>query len=119
MFGLVYNNIIKQISIQSLKPFSVQIFDKLDACVSPVLSPEEASAHSHNTANNTFAPSHDVVVPSPAPRLSHTPGQSRAHLPRPFHGQHTVQVLMEEGFTGQEVAELQALGVILCADSKL
>lgn len=96
-----------------------QVFETLDACVTPVLSAEEAAVHPHNAANNVFGPSPEVVVPNPAPCLSRSPGQSRAHLPRPHPGQHTLQVLMEAGLTRQEVADLQAVGAVSCADSKL
>ncbi len=48
------------------------IFDPLDACVSPVLSLEEAPLHPHNVARGTFAPWEGHPVPAPAPRFGET-----------------------------------------------
>ena len=50
-----------------------QVFEGTDACVTPVLSWEEAVRHPHNVARNTFAERAGVVQPSPAPRMSGTP----------------------------------------------
>ncbi|EAT10458.1 CoA transferase [Sphingobium sp. 10 DY56-G10] len=46
------------------------LFAASDACVTPVLSMEEAPRHAHNEARATFVQRHGVVQPSPAPRLS-------------------------------------------------
>ena len=50
------------------------IFAELDACVSPVLSPREATVHPYNTARDVFEID-DVIQPRPAPRFSKTPGK--------------------------------------------
>jgi alpha-methylacyl-CoA racemase len=49
------------------------VFDEYDACVTPVLSPREATKHPYNTARNVFTTEGDVQ-PQPAPRFSRTPG---------------------------------------------
>ncbi|MBW6434655.1 CoA transferase [Actinoplanes hulinensis] len=49
------------------------IFERLDACVSPVLSLTEAPNHPHSRARNAFIEVDGVVQPAPAPRLSRTP----------------------------------------------
>ena len=41
-----------------------------DACVAPVLSMEEAAAHPHNAARETFRTVGGVLQPAPAPRFS-------------------------------------------------
>src|SRR5690606_15162630 len=46
------------------------IFDGTDACVSPVLSMEEAPDHPHNQARGAFADG--PPQPAPAPRFSET-----------------------------------------------
>ena len=59
-----------------------------EACVSPVLSFDEAAAHPHNVARGTFADG----APAPAPRFSATP----AALPRQtIAGEATEAVLAE------------------------
>ncbi len=52
------------------------VFADTDACVSPVLSMAEAAAHDHNVVRQTFR--NGPVQPSPAPRLSKTPGDCAA-----------------------------------------
>ena len=54
-------------------------FEGTDACVSPVLAPDEAPGHPHNRARGTFIEVDGLVQPAPAPRLSRTP----AAAPRP------------------------------------
>ena len=49
------------------------IFEGLDACVTPVLSPREAAQHPYNTQRDVFE-TDGVVQPRPAPRFSLTPG---------------------------------------------
>ncbi|HEX3781273.1 MAG TPA: CaiB/BaiF CoA-transferase family protein [Pseudonocardiaceae bacterium] len=49
-------------------------FDRLDACVSPVLSVEEAADHPHSRARGMFTTLGSVRQAATAPRLSRTPG---------------------------------------------
>jgi alpha-methylacyl-CoA racemase len=49
----------------------MQTFEQLDACVSPVLTIEEAHRHPHNQQRATFTPRGAAA----APRLSRTPGR--------------------------------------------
>ncbi len=55
------------------------IFEGLDACVTPVLSPLEAAAHPYNTEREVFV-SQPELQPAPAPRFSRTPGSIRPAL---------------------------------------
>ncbi len=50
-----------------------EVFARVDACVTPVLSPREAARHHYNTARDVFSLDGDVQ-PQPAPRFSKTPG---------------------------------------------
>jgi len=50
-----------------------EIFQDVDACVTPVLSPREAARHHYNTARHVFSVDGDIQ-PQPAPRFSKTPG---------------------------------------------
>ena len=50
------------------------VFADRDACVTPVLSPDEAAVHPHAQARGMFGDPGGVVQPMPAPRFSRTPG---------------------------------------------
>jgi alpha-methylacyl-CoA racemase len=50
-----------------------EIFEGVDACVTPVLSPREAAHHPYNTARDVFSLDGEIQ-PEPAPRFSKTPG---------------------------------------------
>ncbi|MBT2301969.1 CoA transferase [Variovorax paradoxus] len=66
-----------------------------DACLSPVLTMDEAPRHPHLAARRSFTEFDGVVHPSPAPRLSRTPGSLRR--PAPAAGQHHDEVLRDWG----------------------
>lgn len=59
-----------------------EIFADSDACVTPVLTPWEASRHPHNTARGTFTNVGGNTQPSPAPRFSRTPAVTPPSPPR-------------------------------------
>ncbi|HVK21768.1 MAG TPA: CaiB/BaiF CoA-transferase family protein [Actinokineospora sp.] len=81
-----------------------------DACLSPVLSPQEAPSHPHNIARGTFVEVGGTVQPAPAPRFSRTapgtpaaPSQARAD---------TSAVLADLGVSETEIARLREQGTI-------
>jgi alpha-methylacyl-CoA racemase len=76
-------------------------FAVADACVSPVLSLEEAGRHPHNLARETLVEVDGVRQPHPAPRLSRTPGSIQRHAPAP--GEHSGEVLRDFGFSEPEI----------------
>jgi alpha-methylacyl-CoA racemase len=57
-----------------------------DACVSPVLSLDEAAGHPHNRAREVFIKRDGVVQAAPAPRFSRTPGVRGDTEPRKGEG---------------------------------
>ncbi|MGX7680275.1 CaiB/BaiF CoA transferase family protein [Jatrophihabitans sp. DSM 45814] len=69
------------------------IFAGTDACVSPVLTFEEARANSHIVARETLIDLDGVVQPAPAPRFSRTP--AGVPQPPPIPGEHTAEVIRE------------------------
>ncbi|WP_410568500.1 CaiB/BaiF CoA transferase family protein [Amycolatopsis sp. cmx-4-61] len=79
-----------------------------DACLTPVLSPEEAASHPHNAARGTFVEIGGMVQPAPAPRFDRTP-PSTPEAPR-GKGSDTEAVLAELGVT--DLDPLRAVGVI-------
>src|SRR5579862_872909 len=71
------------------------IFDGVDACVTPVLSPWEAASHPHNRARENLLDLDGVLQPAPAPRFSRTPGAVNG--PPPRAGEHTEAVFRDWG----------------------
>ena len=69
------------------------VFEGTDACVAPVLSMREATAHPHLAARGTFAAPGGLVQPAPAPRFSATPATLRRPPARP--GEHTADVVRD------------------------
>ncbi|XP_028382413.1 alpha-methylacyl-CoA racemase [Phyllostomus discolor] len=89
-----------------------QIFEGTDACVTPVLTLEEASRHDHGKARGSFVT--DVrqgVSPRPAPLLSRTPAVPSLGRD-PFLGEHTEEILKEFGFSQGEIDQLFADKVV-------
>ncbi|MCX8477586.1 MAG: CaiB/BaiF CoA-transferase family protein [Sphingomonas sp.] len=76
-----------------------------EACVSPVLTFDEAAAHPHNAARGTFVGG----APAPAPRFAATP----ASPPQPSRpGEWTDRVLAGLGYDEPQIAALRAAGTI-------
>ena len=86
------------------------LFSGEDACVTPVLSLEEAPAHEQNQARNTFMTTTGNPDPAPAPRFSRTlSGVSRG---APAIGADTREVLGELGLTASEIDSLAVASVV-------
>lgn len=88
----------------------VTLFAGRDACVTPVLTVDEAAEHPHNRARGYIRSVRGVVQPGPAPRFSRTPG--RGPRPVPHAGDHTDVVLSELGFSESELQALRSRGVV-------
>lgn len=94
------------------------VFDGTDACVTPVLSAEEAARYPHNVARAAFGQRGDGgVVPQPAPKLSRTPGRScvaagRGYVP----GRETRRILRDLGYSDSAVAQMLEDGVVAEAE---
>ena len=93
------------------------IFKDLDACVEPVLTTDEAPTHPHNKERNMFAFNDGAYEPTPAPKLSRTPGNCQPR-PQPSIGEHTVEVLHETGYTQSEIQELMSDDIVSCPNMK-
>uniref|UniRef100_A0A8B9PQA0 Alpha-methylacyl-CoA racemase n=1 Tax=Apteryx owenii TaxID=8824 RepID=A0A8B9PQA0_APTOW len=88
------------------------IFDGTDACVTPVLSFDDAASHQHNKQRGSFIKNdQEEISPRPAPLLSRTPAVP-SFKRDPFIGEHTEEILLEYGFTKQEIAKLHSDKVI-------
>ena len=86
-----------------------EIFDGTDACVAPVLDLNEVSEHPHNRERDLIVHLDGIPQPSPAPRLSRTPG--RAEVQKGKRGESTKEVLGRAGiFNGGNQRILQDPG---------
>lgn len=81
-----------------------QIMEGADACFTPVLDYREARKAHHIKARGTFETVDGVEQPSPAPRLSGTPGAVTRPPPEP--GEHSTEILAEFGFSEEEISLL-------------
>ena len=89
------------------------LMEGTDVCFAPVLTMSEAARHPHNVARSTFVELDGVMQPAPAPRFSRT--AAKVSSPPAHPGQHTCEVLIEAGFTDDQVAALLASGVVVDA----
>jgi len=78
-------------------------FEDLDACVEPVLAPEEAPSHPQQQARDAFVWRDGAPEPAPAPRFDRTPAASESI--RPVAGP---AVLAPWGFAADELDALAA-----------
>ena len=88
-----------------------EVFDDLDACVSPVLSIGEAPQHPHLAARQAVVEVDGVLQPAPAPRFSRTPGEVGATA-RPA-GADTREALQGWGFGAEELDALERDTVVV------
>lgn len=75
-----------------------------DACLTPVLSLEEAPQDEHLAAGSTFVVADGITQAAPAPRLERTPGSLRRPPARP--GEHDEEILetVRHGTLGATIA---------------
>uniref|UniRef100_A0A8C8VHN7 Alpha-methylacyl-CoA racemase n=1 Tax=Pelusios castaneus TaxID=367368 RepID=A0A8C8VHN7_9SAUR len=89
-----------------------KIFDGTDACVTPVLSLDEVALHQHNKERGSFIKNdQEEISPRPSPLLLRTPATPSARRD-PFIGEHTQEILLEFGFSKEEIAKLHSDKVI-------
>ena len=86
------------------------IFEGIDACTLPVLSPFEAPEHPHNVDRGTFVEIEGVVQPGPAPRFSVTP--SEISKPPSYPGADTDEALASWGVAEERIVALRETGAI-------
>jgi len=86
-----------------------EVFTDSDACVSPVLSLDEAVEHPHNAARQTFTRVAGTLQPSPAPRFMRS-GSTKPSMPESVDGDPDT-VLSSIGYDRDRIRGLRALGV--------
>lgn len=78
-------------------------FEGTDVCFAPVLNFSEALEHPHNVARETFFTRDGISQPSPAPKLSRTPGDAGEV---PVAGANTAEVLGSLGLDSETLVKL-------------
>lgn len=84
------------------------IFEHVDACVTPVLSPREAARHRFNSEREVFLVSGDDAEPRPAPRFSKTPPELTLVATAPGAG--TREGLLAWGISEAQLTHLREAG---------
>ncbi|MDG4549068.1 MAG: CaiB/BaiF CoA-transferase family protein [Candidatus Contendobacter sp.] len=84
------------------------LFEGSDACVAPVLDLDEAPAHPHNRARQTFVESAGLMQPAPAPRFSRTPAAIQG--PPNQRADPSGDWLADWGFSETEIARFVSAG---------
>jgi alpha-methylacyl-CoA racemase len=90
----------------------IEAFDGIDACITPVLSLSEATAHPHQEARAGFTMVDGIRQPSPAPRFSRTPARIQgAARERGVAGS---EALREWGIANADVESILSLRTSRC-----
>jgi alpha-methylacyl-CoA racemase len=79
-----------------------------EACLTPVLDLDEATAHPHLQERQTFVHFEEIRYPAPAPRFNRTPGAIRRPPPEP--GQHSREIAVDWGLPEADVRRFEATG---------
>ncbi|KAJ3099088.1 hypothetical protein HDU97_003467 [Phlyctochytrium planicorne] len=106
----------KEIFLQKTRDEWMKIYDRTDACVTPILEWDEVMDLKHNKDRNFMVKnsSGDDFDPRPAPRLLRTPGRhvNGVEQADPLIGEHSVQVLRQFGFEEKVITDLQQNKII-------
>lgn len=102
-----------------------ELFEKVDACVFPVVDWENAHQYPHNVARKAFVPKEltdNVIVPAPAPILSRTPAVSSVQRndSNKDYLKQVEEVFGEIGLKSRDIQQLYEDGVLMLpTNSKL
>ncbi|OUS05040.1 carnitine dehydratase [Rhodobacterales bacterium 52_120_T64] len=88
----------------------VKVFDGTDACVTPVLSYNEAAEHPHMQARGALQEMGGLRHPAKAPVFSGSSGAIDTRLPR--DGGDTRSVLANAGYSTDQITSLEEKGVV-------
>ena len=106
--------IIKNIFLQKSQNDWCQVFDKVDACVTPVLDFDQVVKHAHNV--DTF---YENGVPKRAPKFSKIASNENALKKRPMIGEHTVEILLKLGYSLNDINDFKHRRIVFFNKSKL
>lgn len=77
-------------------------FEGTQACVTPVLTLDEAARHPHHRARGVHRTADGIVQPAAVPRFGRTPAAG-TRTPAPNPGRHTREVLAEAGLSESDL----------------
>lgn len=100
--------IAKTFSQKTLQEW-INLFENSDACVEPILEYDEAEDWDSKFARPSFNEDH---TPKPAPNLSRTPAIPNLHEPN--QSEDTSEILMELGYSKEEISKLCEDNAIDC-----
>ncbi len=80
------------------------LMEGTDICFAPVLNFDEAGAHPHNVARETFVEIDGIRQPAPAPRFSKTPSVIKS--PPPIAGADSHIILSDLGYSPADIGRL-------------
>ncbi|MBI5923921.1 MAG: CoA transferase [Betaproteobacteria bacterium] len=103
------NQLAELIATQSLAHWEA-LFDKVDCCVTPVLTLDEAMHHAHMSARGMLV--HVGVMAQFAPPYQISDFVFDTDQPAPAAGQHSTAILAEAGYSAADIAALRDSGVI-------
>lgn len=86
------------------------IFDKTDACVTPVLNWNESHMHQHNQIRKSFI---DKGIPNPAPKFNKMNIESAFKKPEKTPIEYAKEILDEIGYSKDDLKSLYESGVLL------
>jgi alpha-methylacyl-CoA racemase len=87
------------------------LFEGVEACVAPVLGVDEVETDPQLRARGSFVRRDGILQPAPAPRFSATPARLSRRPAAP--GEHTVETLVEWGFSRDRVELLLRAGAVI------
>ena len=87
----------------------LKVFEPVDACVTPVLTPAEALSHPHHQARNLVHRERGITEIGPLAQMAPAEWASRA---APGHGEHTSALLAEIGYSAADAQRMAAAGVV-------
>ena len=77
------------------------LFDGIDACFAPLLTPEQSMVHPHMQARNIYSKHNGILQAAPAPRFSITPSAEHANVPE--SGEHSLEILRSIGLSRDDI----------------
>lgn len=89
----------------------VNEFSRIDACVEPVLSPDELMTHPQHIARQVFYDLHDPKRGA-IPQMRLPIAESPATSPAPRQGEHTDEILTELGLSEETIREFRSQKII-------
>ncbi len=93
----------------------IEKFANVDCCVAPVLTLAESMDNEQLRSRGMFVVAEhptEGALPQFAFPIKFSEFEFSLNRPAPLHGEHSKEILTELGYTGEQIAHLEAVGVI-------